>query len=312
MVWWVLLSLLLAAVIAPWAYQAGKSLAAAAAAGELSAFSEWLGAAAGRAKFSRFFNRCLVFSALVLLPVLLWRMRRLRAEGRAAVAPLAKVGWKSALLQVAAGLVIAGGILWGLGMVAEALGAFEPRPVPQAKKLVGKILIPSLIVPPLEEWLFRGMLLGLWLGIARPAAACVGTSLCFAFLHFLEPPGGTVIADPTSPTAGFELLSLILLHFVEPMFFVTDYAVLFSIGMILALARLRTGALWFPIGLHAGWIAAFKGFNLFFTAVDGHPLHPWGIGESLRSGLLPLLALGLTAVAGHFASRPFAVSRASR
>ena len=70
--------------------------------------------------------------------------------------------------------------------------------------------------------------------------------------------------------------------------------------MILARARLRTGALWFSIGLHAGWIAAFKGFNMLHRAVPVHELRPWGVGDSLRSGLLPMLALGVTAVVCHF------------
>jgi hypothetical protein len=72
----------------------------------------------------------------------------------------------------------------------------------------------------------------------------------------------------------------------------------------------RTGALWFSIGLHAGWVAAFKGFNLLYRGVDDHPLRPWGVGDDLRSGILPLLALGVTAIVCHFALKRF--SRASR
>ena len=90
----------------------------------------------------------------------------------------------------------------------------------------------------------------------------------------------------------------------------TEFATLFAVGMILAWARLRTGALWFSIGLHAGWVLAFKTFNLLYVAVVPHPLRPWGIGESLKSGLLPLLTLALTALVCQFALRPF--SRASR
>ena len=37
---------------------------------------------------------------------------------------------------------------------------------------------------------------------------------------------------------------------------------------------------------------AFKAFNLFYQMVPGHPLRPWGVGDSLRSGILPLLTLG--------------------
>ncbi|MCU0753087.1 MAG: hypothetical protein MUC40_08725, partial [Akkermansiaceae bacterium] len=77
----------------------------------------------------------------------------------------------------------------------------------------------------------------------------------------------------------------------------------------------RTGALWFSIGLHAGWVAAFKGFNLFHVAVADHPLRPWGIGSGLSSGLMPLLMLAITVGVCHFAMRCFpanGLSHASR
>ena len=303
---WVLSALVLAAVITPWIYQAGKNLADAAAAGNLPAFLEWLGNAAGRAKFGRFFSRALVLSALVMLPVLFWRIRRIRGSTGTVGRPLEPVSWGSALAQIGVGFVIAAGLLWGLGAVLEAIGAYSVKLDPPAvAKFLRKTLIPAVAAPLLEEWLFRGLILGLWLRFARPLAACLGTSLFFAFVHFLDPPDGSVIPDPSAPLAGFELLGKILLHFANPQFFVTDFATLFGIGMILAWARLRTGALWFSIGLHAGWIAAFKGFNLLHETVANHPLRPWGVGEDLRSGMLPLATLAITAGVCHFAMRAF-------
>jgi membrane protease YdiL (CAAX protease family) len=312
---WVIGSLLLAAVLAPWLYQGGMRLAAAAQTRELAAVLEWLGAACGRSKFGRFFDRALLFSALMLLPFLLRRIKVLRGSPEIAPEPpRALVSWPCAAAQVAAGCVIAGGLLWGMGAILDAAGAYAPRADPPSTgRLLSKILVPAVAAPLLEEWLFRGVLLGLWLRFARPAAACAGTSLLFAFLHFLKPPEGTAIADPAHPLAGFELLGKIMLHFTDPVFFVTDFASLFVVGLILAMARVRSGALWFSIGLHAGWVAAFKGYHLLYRSVENHPLRPWGVGDNLRSGLLPLLTLGLTAVICHFALRRFAaVSRASR
>jgi membrane protease YdiL (CAAX protease family) len=312
---WVIASLGMAAAISPWLYQAGKSLAAQAAAHELAAIWEWLGASCGRAKFGRFFDRSLLLSALVLLPLLL---RRIRILHRADAVPLearAHHCWRTAVVQALAGCLIAGGLLWGMGMLLELAGAYVPKAVAHAPgKLWSKILMPALAAAVVEEWLFRGVLLGLWLRFTRPLAAAFGTSLWFAILHFLKPPSGTVIADPAHPLAGFDLLGKILLHFADPRFFVTDFATLTLVGMILALARLRTGALWFSIGLHAGWIAAFKAFNMWYKSVPGHPLQPWGVGESLRSGLLPLATLAVTALVCHFALRYFStpLSRASR
>lgn len=300
---WVLSVLVLSALLVPWLYQGGKGLADAAASRELPGILEWLGAACGRADFDRFYSRSLVVAALAMLPFLCLRVRTVRAARGRTSEPRARASWQSAMTQIVLGCVIAGGMLWGLAVVLEGMGAFVRKPeVPGFGKLMGRILVPVLVVPPLEEWLFRGLLLGLWLRFAKPLAACVGTSLIFAFVHFLKPPDGSVIADPASALAGFELLGKVLLHFTNPLFFVTDFASLFIVGMILAWARVRTGELWFSIGLHAGWIAAFKAFNLFYRQVA---TPSWGIGDSIRSGMFPILTLVLTAVLCHFVLRRF-------
>lgn len=305
---WVIASLALAAVVSPWLYQAGKHLAATAAAGDLPALLEWLGAACGRAKFGRFFDRALLLSALCLMP---WLWRRVKALKAAAVGTRAptrpRFSCGAVLLQIVVACVVSGGLLWLLGLLLELSGLYELKAgTPGAAKVVTKVVLPAVGASLLEEWLFRGVLLGLWLRFARPAVACIGTSLLFAFLHFLKPAGGTVIADPAHPLAGFDLLGKILLHFTDPRFFVTDFATLTAVGLILAWARIRTGALWFSIGLHAGWILAFKAFGMLYQKVPGHFLSPWGVGESLRSGVLPLVALGVTAVVCHFVLQRFA------
>ncbi|RYD23666.1 MAG: CPBP family intramembrane metalloprotease [Verrucomicrobiaceae bacterium] len=315
---WVLCALVLAAAIVPWVYQAGKSVAEMILASDAHGALEEFAKSSQRAKFGRYYSRSLIFSAVVLMPFLYWRIQRIRQATGYVKEPGAPLCWKVALSQGLIAFGIAAGLLWGTGMALEMTGAYvlDPDP-PSLAKFVKKIVIPALAVPLVEEWLIRGVLLGLWLRLAKPFAACLGTSLFFAFIHFLDPPAGSVILNPTSPLAGFELLGKILLHLTEPQFIVTDFVTLLAIGLVLAWARLRTGALWFSIGLHAGWIFAFKGFNYIHQSVPEHPLRPWGVGESLRSGLVPLLTLALTALLCHFVMRAFEqggrpVSRASR
>lgn len=306
---WVVSAVLLAAMIVPWIYQAGKAFAEICSNHDLSALAEWLGGACRRAHFSRYFSRSLAFSAIALLPFLFHRIRRIRADtGALGVVALHRVSWVSMLFQIAVGCVIAGGMLWAMGATLELLGAYAPkREVPSIGKMVRDVLPAAIGASLLEEWLFRGLLLGLWLKFSKPLVACLGTSLFFAFVHFLRAPDGAVIAAPGGPLAGFELLGKILHHFTDPQFFVTDFATLFGIGMLLAMARVRTGALWFSIGLHSGWIIALKAFNLVYQSVPAHPLHPWGVGETLRSGGFPLLTLGLTAVICHWILKRFEV-----
>jgi membrane protease YdiL (CAAX protease family) len=313
---WVLGSLVMAAVIAPWFYQWGKQLGAAAEARELPAVLEWLGAACGRSRFSRFYDRALLLSALLLLPLVFRRIRRLRAiPGSLPLVAGRKFTWREGLAQVAVAVVIAAGALWGLAISLEAFGAYKMRvPAPSTGRMISKVLVPAVAASLIEEWLFRGVLLGLWLRFARPLAACVGSALLFSFMHFLKPPAGSVIADPAHLLAGFELLGKIVFHFTDPRFFVTDFATLALAGMLLAWARLRTGALWFSIGLHGGWILAFKGFNLFHIQVQGHALNPWLLGANLRSGVLPLVTIGITGVICHVVLKRYEgrVSHASR
>lgn len=303
---WVLSSLVIAACIAPSLYGWGKALAAEAVAEDLSPVLEWLGHACDRAEFDRYYSRALAFSAILLLPFLFQRIRHLRVRRAATVFHQVRTGWKNACLQIGLGLLIAGGLLWGVGLVLESMGAYQPDPEPPAlAKLLRKTLVPAVAVSLLEEWLFRGVLLGLWLRCARPLAACVGCSLFFALIHFLKLPDGQVISNPAAMGAGFELLGKIFLHFSDPHFLVTDFATLFVVGMILAWARVKTGALWFSIGLHAGWILAFKGFNLLHVRVSSGTIGSWGAGETLRSGIIPLMTLALTAAVCHFTLRYF-------
>ena len=306
---WVVSTLLVAALITPWVYQAGMWLAAMSRERHLPAVLNWLGEAcwSNKAKFPRFFDRCLMVSALVLMPLLFRRISKLRSAAGGGWMNFGKAAsWQSAVCQIGIGCAISGGMLWGLGTILEVFGVYAPKtPVPGPGSLLAKTLIPAAVVSLLEEWLFRGLLLGLWLRLSNTVSACIGTSLLFAFVHFLKPPDGAIIQDPANAFAGFDLLGEILLRFANPLFFVTDFASLLVVGLILAWARVRTGALWFAIGLHAGWIMAYIGFNLYHKSVADHFLRPWAVGDSLRSGVLPLLTLGITAVICHFALRRF-------
>lgn len=294
---WVAASLLLAAGMVPWLYQAGKGLAGWMEAQGAGGVLGWLGYACRRADFGRFFNRSLLAAALALLPFLLLRLRREEVKS-----PLAGVAesWQRGLLLWAMGLIAAGGVVWALGLILAQVGTFQASPVqPTLGQLVNKVVVSAVAVSVVEEWLFRGLLLGLWLRVSRPPVAACGTALVFAFVHFLTPPPGYPIQNPASSGAGFEWLKGILLHFTDPAFMAADFLTLFGVGLVLAGARIRTGHLWLPIGLHCGWVVAFKVFNLTHLKLPDGPVGDLLIGDSLRTGLLPLAALGITAGICH-------------
>ena len=297
---WVAASLLLAAIIVPWLYQGGRAVAGMSAMQAAGGLAGWLGHACARADFGRYFNRSLLLAALLLLPLLFRRLRRVRRTEVTVPGLGIMDQWPQGLLLWTMGVVAAGGVVWALGMILAQVGTFQAIPVqPSMGQLVNQVAISAIGVAVVEEWLFRGLLLGLWLRVSRPAVACIGTSLVFAVVHFLTPPTGYAIANPAAVGAGFGWLWGILQHFTDPGFIAADFLTLFGIGLVLASARLRTGHLWLSIGLHCGWVVAFKGFNLTHQKLPNGPVDGLLVGESLRTGLLPLAALGLTALICH-------------
>lgn len=90
--------------------------------------------------------------------------------------------------------------------------------MPDIGRIFSKAVVPAIGAAFVEEWLFRGLLLGLWLRVVRPVAACLGSALMFSLLHFLDPPPGTVFANAADPLAGFQLLGAMLGHLGDPLF----------------------------------------------------------------------------------------------
>jgi membrane protease YdiL (CAAX protease family) len=299
---WVIGSFVLGAVIAPWLYQAGKSFGDFTATGDFSRLIESVGGSCRRAGFGRYFNRGLMLSALVLLPFLLRRLRFLRAENTGGGHRLwEKLPWQKALIHILLGGLIAISVAWTSASLLEWMGYFAPNgKSPTFGRIFSKVLVPAVAVSLVEEWLFRGLLLGLWLRYARPFSACIGASLLFAILHFVEPPQEWKIIDPTHWLAGFSLLGGILVHFSCGVFIVSEFIPMLAVGLALAWARLRSGALWLPIALHAGWIIALKGFFMTHNLVKAMKPDPLllGIGD-MRTGLWLLIPLGLTVALCH-------------
>ena len=147
----------------------------------------------------------------------------------------------------------------------------------------------AVIVPLIEETLFRGLFLGVLLRGLRPWPANLLSAAIFSIVHFLKAP------DETSTTvhwfSGFVSLSHSFDQFSEPMLVLGGFTTLFAIGIVLGHARLGTQSLWLPIGLHAGWILASEAFGKL--ARREIVALPW-IGRNLLVGLVPLAVCLLT------------------
>lgn len=326
-------SLLFAALIAPWLYQLGKGFAE--IYGEKT--NSWpvkpLADAAARSDFPRYFNRAVMISAVMLLfPFLAWlRLGRapggfrdtpwsLRLPDHAVMTKLGQPlrpnaqGW----LQFGTGFFIAAGLLLFSGWVMIQSGCFVWRDAPVSArgvpnkfletidwmKAVKKALPAALVVSLIEEILFRGVLLGIFLRAMRAPLAIGLLSFLFAFVHFMAPPAGVIIPDPESAGAGFFLLGKIFARFADPGPMVSSFFVLSAVGVVLAFSRYRTASLWLPVGLHFGWVFGEKIFKAATWPVPGLPreLH-WFVGETLKEGLLPLSVIAVTGFLVHAMTR---------
>ena len=326
-------TLVLGAILAPWLYQAGKGLAEVFEGKEGNGPVHFIARAAGRADFPKFFDRALMLSALVLLfPLGAWlRLGRgpgsfrdtpwsLRLPDSAIIReggqPLQRNpdGWWhfSTGFLVAAGLLLlsgwlmlqAGCFVWKDALVStRGIANKFPMAIDWAAA-VKKVLPGALLVALIEEILFRGVLLGIFLRAMRPAPAIALLSFLFAFVHFLEPPRGATVPDPEAANAGLIFLGKIFHRFADPLSMVSRFSILAMVGVVLAYARYRTASLWLPIGLHVGWVFGMGMFKAATWPVMGLPEQiRWLIGMSLLEGLLPLSVVAVTGALVHAMTR---------
>ena len=252
---------------------------------------KWLLAEIERAQFTRYFNRAVLVCAIVLIwPFMRWVQleRTLLPAWRPFMA---------GLKQGAISFVLATGLLLALGFIFLQIGAYQLRPDPRWWKL-GEPITAALGAGIVEEFFFRGLLLGLLLRTMTEKRALLALTLVFALIHFLKPPEGWQIPDAAVTwSSGFLVLQQIAVGFGDVDFLLAEFATLFAVGWVLAQMRVQTGALWAGIGLHSGWVFGLKYFSAL-TTYSGHWL-PW-IGANLKVGLMPL---GTVLLTGWLAAR---------
>lgn len=148
------------------------------------------------------------------------------------------------LAVMQAGMLIAGARVVDLRL--------EPLEIPYRAFLY---LLQALILGLLEESLFRG-LLQRRLGIQRPGvsallAGSLGAAL-FSAAHFLRPPGDR------PPQAWWDTGIACISGLAELGQRWTEALGLFLVGAVLIALRHRSGSIWLPLGVHAGWVWVMK------------------------------------------------------
>ncbi len=263
-----LVTILLGAAFAPVLYQAVQWTA------------HWTPfAALADSDFSRFFDRSVLLSALLLLwPAVRWTgLTRLDQFGLRRN----PARWRD--LATGFGLAAVTIAVIGSGLVAAGACVLKWHP---PLNVLPHLFVSALVIAGLEESFFRGAVLGLLRRSLPPWGALLVCSFLFAVVHFLKPADDVVSA--VSWHSGFDLLPTLFFRFADPLLVAGGAFTLFLLGLLLGYATIKTSSLWLSVGLHAGVVFAKMGFNKV-TKRSGD-LFPW-FGADLTIGLGAILIL---------------------
>lgn len=260
------------ALLAPWLYWLTAGLAA-----------RWpVFAKLASNPFHRFVDRALLGMALLgLWPLLracqMLHWRALGLDGRGRLLP-----------GVVFGFLLGFGSLACVCLLAISMGGRSFNPAPSSAQVVRHVFsaaLAAIIVSILEEFIFRGTLFGILRKVQSWPKALVMSSAVYALVHFIQNTGSP------GPVDWLSGLALLLKMFQSGPPFIPAVLTLFTAGAILALAYQRTGALFFSMGLHSGWIFWLKSYGFLTTKTPGSNPAIWGT-DTLIDGWLALPILG--------------------
>jgi membrane protease YdiL (CAAX protease family) len=265
---YLLATLLVGALAAPWLYWAGQHASGI----RVLRFLE-------ETDFQRFFNRSILIAAFALLyPMLRWiGLQRFQSLGL--------IRNRERLQHLFGGFFLSVGLMSALGAGLVGFGVFEIKEIIPWGRLPG-ILLTSVVVATLEESLFRGGILGLARQSFSPISSALFTSALFAVVHFLKPAEDKI--QDVRWYSGFEILPHAFHQFAEPILVLGLFTTLAILGLLLAHATLCTRSLWLPIGIHAGLIFGKMGFGKLSKRVQD--LMPW-FGADLTIGFGSVLIM---------------------
>ena len=271
-IFYLLATVALGALLAPPLYWGGHWLAS-------HGILSWL----ADTPFRKFFHRGLLVAALLLLwPTARWlQVSSVRALG---LSPNPR-RWN----DLGAGFAAAFLMMVLLAAVLLALKVVALRNHAHAMDFV-QIATSAVVVAILEEWLFRGAILGLLARSMNRWVALFATSVLFSILHFLKPE--TVEPHSIHWLSGFALIPGAFAQFGEPWLVLGGFTTLFCMAWILGYCRFKTHSLWMAIGLHAGWVFGLMSFNKLTKRLMKETL-PW-FGGDLKVGIGSVAVVLLT------------------
>lgn len=179
--------------------------------------------------------------------------------------PLDDRAWKGLLLGYFIALVSAQAIL---GFYLAFCGF--SRAEASTHEIVTRLLIAltaAILVPPLEETIFRGFLQTELIDRFGWRAGWIGTAAIFMLSHFLK-ISPELDHQPVHFWSGVTAVGNAFLPIIHGDFLCWRGLNLFLIGLVLGGIFLRSGDLWLNAGLHSGWILLLLLFPAFAQPDD--------------------------------------------
>lgn len=197
----------------------------------------------------RVMNRVAMLIALIGLIVLTRRLGLANRDSMGYGMPAARFVRQLILGWIAGFLLMIPLVAFLLGLDIREVRPFEGQWLSIA---LGGV-ISGFTVAFIEETFFRGVLFSAVRRTSGAAAAILAPSVLYAALHFL---GGRLRVPPeeVSWQHGFLVLARLFERYGEPLVFIDSFLALTVLGVLLALIRLRTGAIAACIGLHAAGV----------------------------------------------------------
>ena len=265
------------ALLAPWLWSLAQTLVP--------------GSALAQQPFRRYVDRSLLGLAILSL----WPMAR---SGRFPDWRSVGFQWEPrSLRELVLGLVGGMASLAAVATLALGFGARSWDPDHTSGQFLNHLvraLGAAIAVSFLEELLFRGMVFGSLRRRFSFVLSAILSAGLFAVVHFFrrpEPPASV------GPWTGFEMLGRMLGGLADGEALFPGILTLALIGGLLAWCRERSGSLWLPFGLHAGWIFWFKSYQFLTNATARGDRGGWWWGSTrMHDGWVTFMVLTLTAL----------------
>jgi membrane protease YdiL (CAAX protease family) len=245
------------------------------------------------------FPRILDRVVMVTMAVAIWREHRelkLLARLRTAFAQPS-----SSLGAAGLGLIIgfaAIGVLWGLAWwIAAPLARANSSSF--VLTFLGAI-VPALIIAIIEESFFRAFLLDAIAEDYGRRTGLIASSAVYAAAHFVRSPARFQL-NGIHPLAGLQTLVAGLRHLGHPMVAAPGLFGLFLLGLLLGITFVKSGRVYFAIGLHASLIVGAKTFRKFAPGAQTAPgwLSGYGFPPLISGPVAWLLTLALLVIASR-------------